>query len=319
MLAAAACLAPPAASAHDPRPAYATSVVGGSVATFGGGTVTPIDLATNTAGTPITVGTSPEGLAITPDGKTAWVTDTGSGVDTITPLDLASGNARTATHVGQAPMTIAITPDRSPTAAFGASTDELNAQLDASASSDPDGSVARYAWDFGDGQGTTTAQPIVAHAYAQPGAYTVTLTVTDDEGCSRAVVFTGQTASCTGSPDARVTHTVTVAMPPAGAAATPAATQTPAMHSQPRQAIERFTLEHRCVRRGRDGRARSACACDSPCPDRSRSRCTAHWPASTPRPVPRGTPARATAASCAGSRRSGASRFRRWPPPCRRA
>ena len=35
---------------------------------------------------------------------------------------------------------------------------------------------------------------------AKPGEYPVALTVTDNEGCSVALVFTGQTASCHGSP-----------------------------------------------------------------------------------------------------------------------
>lgn len=213
----------------------------------------PIDTATGTVGTPIAIGSSPEGLGITPDGRTIWVTDVGS--DTITPLDLASGTAGTPTPVGQSPMTIAITPDRSPTAAFAVNANDLTAALDAAASSDPDGTVAGYAWDFGDGHTATGAQPTVSHTYAQPGAYTVTLTVTDDEGCSRALVFTGQTAGCTGSPSARVTHTVTVAAPPAAAApppVTPATSPTP----QPHQAIERFVLAQRCVRPGADGKAR---------------------------------------------------------------
>jgi len=42
------------------------------------------------------------------------------------------------------------------------------------------------------------------------GSYTVTLTVTDQAGCSSAFVFTGQTASCKGSAGASVTHTLTV-------------------------------------------------------------------------------------------------------------
>jgi hypothetical protein len=41
----------------------------------------------------------------------------------------------------------------------------------------------------------------------------VTLTTTDNEGCSVAMVFTGQTAYCHGSPGAAVTKTVKVAYP----------------------------------------------------------------------------------------------------------
>ena len=35
--------------------------------------MTPIATATNTAGPPITVGSGPDAIAITPDGKTAYV------------------------------------------------------------------------------------------------------------------------------------------------------------------------------------------------------------------------------------------------------
>lgn len=52
--------------------------------------------------------------------------------------------------------------------------------FDASASSDPDGSIDRYQWDFGDGSGEVL--PVVPHTYARPGAYRVRLTVTDNTG-----------------------------------------------------------------------------------------------------------------------------------------
>ncbi len=45
-------------------------------------------------------------------------------------------------------------------------------------SSDPDGSIVAWFWDFGDGATSTQANP--GHAYATAGTYTVTLTVTDD-------------------------------------------------------------------------------------------------------------------------------------------
>lgn len=47
-------------------------------------------------------------------------------------------------------------------------------------SSDADSSIVSWAWDFGDGGTSTARNPL--HTYAQPGTYTVTLTVTDDTG-----------------------------------------------------------------------------------------------------------------------------------------
>jgi hypothetical protein len=44
--------------------------------------------------------------------------------------------------------------------------------------------IAARQWDFGDG--TTASDPAPAHTYAQPGTYTVTLTVTDENGFSAA-------------------------------------------------------------------------------------------------------------------------------------
>ncbi len=52
--------------------------------------------------------------------------------------------------------------------------------FDASSSSDPDGSITSYAWNFGDG--STGSGQFVTHAFAASGTYSVTLTVTDNEG-----------------------------------------------------------------------------------------------------------------------------------------
>ena len=64
-----------------------------------------------------------------------------------------------------------------PTASFTATPDDLSVGLDASASTDTDGTIAAYAWDFGDGGTGTGARP--SHTYAAPGTYQVTLTVTE--------------------------------------------------------------------------------------------------------------------------------------------
>jgi PKD repeat protein len=58
-------------------------------------------------------------------------------------------------------------------------------QFDASASFDPDGTIATYAWAFGDG--STGTGPVVWHRYSAGGAYTATLTVTDNRGATSPV------------------------------------------------------------------------------------------------------------------------------------
>jgi len=52
--------------------------------------------------------------------------------------------------------------------------------LDASGTSDPDGTVVEYWWDFGDGS-IDIGNPI-SHIYAEGGTYDVSLTVADDDG-----------------------------------------------------------------------------------------------------------------------------------------
>ena len=97
-----------------------------------------------------------------------------------------------------------LTPNVAPTAAFTSSVAELTVSVDGSSSTDSDGAVAGYAWDFGDGASDTGAT--TSHTYAAAGTYTVTLTVTDDEGATGTVA-----------------HDVTVAdAPPAGVLATDA-------------------------------------------------------------------------------------------------
>ena len=58
--------------------------------------------------------------------------------------------------------------------------------FDATASSDPDGSIVAYAWNFGDGD--TATGPTVSHEYTSYGTYTVILTVYDDDGAPASAV-----------------------------------------------------------------------------------------------------------------------------------
>lgn len=110
---------------------------------------------------------------------------------TLTVTD-SKGRSDTVSH----PVDVAGLP---PTAAFSILTASPFASepvsFDGSASSDPDGPISAYEWDFGDG--SSGSGPTPSHTYAHGGEYTVTLTVTDGEG------ETGQ-----------VSHSVEVGEPP---------------------------------------------------------------------------------------------------------
>ena len=70
--------------------------------------MTPIRTITNTPGKAIKLGNGPDAIAITPDGKAAYITNWGS--DTVTPIQTATGTASKPIKVGNQPIAIAITP-----------------------------------------------------------------------------------------------------------------------------------------------------------------------------------------------------------------
>jgi DNA-binding beta-propeller fold protein YncE len=84
----------------------------------GGGTVTPIDLATNTAGKPIGVPGEPVALTAAPDGKTAYVisgaTSSGRGASsdqTMTPINLTTNTAEKPIILANPADAMGIVPD----------------------------------------------------------------------------------------------------------------------------------------------------------------------------------------------------------------
>ena len=96
--------------------------------------------------------------------------------------------------------------------------------FNASDSTDQDGNITNYEWDFGDeGNITNTTEPITNHTYASAGTFTVNLTVTDDEGAtnttsktitvSEGLVFdtgTGTYPSIAGTHNGTITTNVTI-------------------------------------------------------------------------------------------------------------
>jgi PKD repeat protein/sugar lactone lactonase YvrE len=108
----------------------------------------------------------PRGLTVLPDGD-------------LLVADTLNSRLRLVSASATAPV------NQPPVASFTSGCTGLVCTFDATASHDPDGSIASYAWDFGDGgsAGGSTS----SHTYGASGQYPVTLTVTDDQGATAHV------------------------------------------------------------------------------------------------------------------------------------
>ncbi|HKZ98247.1 MAG TPA: PKD domain-containing protein [Thermoplasmata archaeon] len=73
-------------------------------------------------------------------------------------------------------------PNNPPAAAFTMRLKDLRVIADGGNSSDPEGAVASYAWDWGDGETGQGRQ--ASHTYADEGPFQVTLTVADTRGAA---------------------------------------------------------------------------------------------------------------------------------------
>jgi len=97
--------------------------------------------------------------------------------------DGATDVATLAVHVTDAPVagTIAAVPSQPrPGTTVG---------LTVSGATDPDGTIASYQWDFGDGIQTTTAIPSTSHLFATRALRTVTVRVVDNDGASSTATY----------------------------------------------------------------------------------------------------------------------------------
>jgi PKD repeat protein len=120
-----------------------------------------------------------------------WGSATPGGAITNVSVDTAriglSGDTITINGSGGGPAPV----NRSPIAAAGGpytGTAGTALTLTAAGSSDPDGTIASYAWTFGDGTTGTGVSP--SKTYAAAGTYTATVTVTDNAGATAAASAT---------------------------------------------------------------------------------------------------------------------------------
>jgi len=117
-----------------------------------------------------------------------WQLTSANTINRLADVSLA-GNSLNATLPAQS-ITLYVIPASSgnqpPIASASASptsgTAPLAVSFNGASSSDPDGTITSYAWDFGDG--TSGTGVTASHTYTPPGTYTARLTVTDNDGAT---------------------------------------------------------------------------------------------------------------------------------------
>jgi len=144
--------------------------------------------------------------------------------DRIEPAGTWPGATATSTMTGTKGIgwTVLLQPatgNLSPTASFSASCSSLQCSFNAMASTDPDGTIVDYQWDFGDGTSGTGVAPV--HTFPGDGTFNVTLTVMDNQSATATsttsvpislaiVTFRAENSSNANSSTASVTVPATV-------------------------------------------------------------------------------------------------------------
>ncbi|MDH2903348.1 MAG: FGLLP motif-containing membrane protein [Actinomycetota bacterium] len=181
-------------------------------------TVTRIDLTTQPAtvarAVPVGSLSQADGVAISPNGQRAYIADA---TDTVTPINLDSRPVTAASPivVGSSSFGVAVIPDQAPRSVFHERVRAVGrvSVFDASGSRAPNGSVALYRWNFGDGTALTTSSPLVRHRYVKSGAFRVSLIEVTADGTSLARTFTGQSVSNNGGASSQAVLVAHVSSP----------------------------------------------------------------------------------------------------------
>ncbi len=159
-----------------------------------------------------------ENLWFTADGKSAYLANYNSGQASnvaeynVSAAGLLTAKSTATVPAGGGPASVMIPPDQGPHASIDVAVRPAGTgtRFDASKSTDSDGSIVRYDWNFGDGTVEPNAGRSPKHVYKAGGTFTVTVTVTDDSGCSTSFVFTGQTAYCNAGAQGEATEIVPI-------------------------------------------------------------------------------------------------------------
>jgi PKD repeat protein len=119
----------------------------------------------------------------------------------IYPRVLTQQNVTQHLQVGQG-----LVVNQPPTASFTHSESGLTVSVNGSGSSDPDGTIASYSWNWGDASPRASGAT-ATHTYGVAGTYTVSLTVTDDKGATGTVSHDVTVAAAANlPPTASFTH-----------------------------------------------------------------------------------------------------------------
>ncbi|HEY3155238.1 MAG TPA: PKD domain-containing protein [Candidatus Eisenbacteria bacterium] len=111
-------------------------------------------------------------------GKLDWTPNASDAGDYAVTITVSDGAASTPASFGLHVTADNLQPTANPGGPYFGLTG-IPLQMDGSGSSDPDGVIVSYAWDFGDNTpGGTGSKP--SHTYAAAGNYIVSLTVTDN-------------------------------------------------------------------------------------------------------------------------------------------
>lgn len=152
----------------------------------------------------------PSGVTVRSNGSqtgggrvTGLLADSGAMVPTL-PYGGLSATAAAASTTNTT-WTLVLSPapdapvDQPPVADLAVSCTLLDCVFDGSGSSDAEGAVVSYLWDFGDGATASGSSPTVAHSYAAAGVFSATLTVTDSAGLSASAA--ASVSVSTGDPE----------------------------------------------------------------------------------------------------------------------